>query len=89
MIKNNKKIKEEKFTNSFWGWLFVGYLGICLIYKSSILIPILFFLWLVNGFGISTFLSHKHILGSDSVKKCFTIFGFLGILGSLLLISVL
>jgi hypothetical protein len=89
MIKNNKQIKEQNFTNSFWGWLFVGYLGICLIYKSSILIPMLFFLWLINGWGIFNFISHNCILGSDSVKKCFTVFGFLGVLGSILLISVL
>jgi hypothetical protein len=89
MTNNKQQKKEETFTNSFWGWFFVSYLLICLIYTSSVIIPIIFFLWILNGWNISNFISHNFILGSNSVKKCFNIFTFLGVLGLLLLISVI
>jgi hypothetical protein len=89
MIANKKQKTEEKNSNSFWGWLFISYLSICWLYTSSIFIPALFFLWALNGWGISKFISHNYILGSDSVKNSFTVFGFFGVLGSLSLISVI
>lgn len=89
MINNKKQKIEQKQTNSFWGWFFMSYVGICWMYKSSIFIPILLFLWFINGWNITKFISDSFILGSNSLKTCFTVFGFFGVLGSLSLISMI
>jgi len=89
MIVDKKQKNRDNNSDSFWGWFFISYLFICCMYTSLIFIPILFFLWVLNGWSISKLISHNCVLGEDSVKNCFTVFLFFGILGLLLLASII
>jgi hypothetical protein len=87
MIANKKTATNQKYSNPFWGWIFICYLSVCWIYTSSLFIPALFFLWAINGWNISKFISDNFVLGSDSVKNCFAAFAFFAVLGSISLVS--
>lgn len=68
--------KQQTITNNsqFVGFYFLSYLLICGFVTGSVLVPALFFLWLLLGWKISRFFCDLLVIGEESIKFTASLF---------------